>query len=86
MGTPWTAALIMSDFWFLYFVQPHHIMADGYSVTARHLNTCVRGGITCGAIDEPRKSSKAIDKRVIIDFGDKNVITARFCDQNKVFI
>ena len=29
---------------------------------------CDQGGITCGAIDEPRKSSKAIDKRVIIDF------------------
>ena len=25
-----------------------------------------QGGITCGAIDEPRKSSKAIDERVII--------------------
>ena len=38
-----------------------------------------QGGITCGAIDEPRKSSKAIDKRVIINFRDKNVIIARFC-------
>ena len=37
-----------------------------------------QGGITCGAIDEPRKSSKAIDKRVIINFCDKNVIIARF--------
>ena len=27
-----------------------------------------QGGITCGAIDEPRKSSKAIDERVIINF------------------
>ena len=26
------------------------------------------GGITCGAIDEPRKSSKAIDEHVIINF------------------
>ena len=32
-----------------------------------------QGGITCEAIDEPKKSSKAIDKRVIIDFCDKNV-------------
>ena len=32
-----------------------------------------QGGITCGAIDEPRKSSKAIDERVIINFRDKNV-------------
>ena len=45
-----------------------------------------QGGITCEAIDEPRKSSKAIDKRVIIDFRDKNVVIARFCDKNEVFI
>ena len=45
-----------------------------------------QGGITCGAIDEPRKSSKAIDKRVIIDFRNKNVVIARFRDQNEVFI
>ena len=30
-----------------------------------------QGGITCGAIDEPRKSSKAIDERVIINLHDK---------------
>ena len=36
------------------------------------------GGITCGAIDEPSKSSKAIDERVIINFRDKNVVIARF--------
>ena len=41
-----------------------------------------QGGITCGAIDEPRKSSKAIDERVIINFRDKNVVIARFCDKN----
>ena len=29
------------------------------------------GGITCEAIDEPRKSSKAIDKRVIINIREK---------------
>ena len=40
------------------------------------------GGITCGAIDEPWKSSKAIDERVIINFHDKNFIIARFCDKN----
>ena len=45
-----------------------------------------QGGITCGAIDEPRKSSKAIDKRVIINFRDKNVIIARFRDKNEVFV
>ena len=41
-------------------------------------------GITCEAIDEPRKSSKAIDKRVIINFRDKNVVFARFRDKNVV--
>ena len=44
---------------------------------------CARqGGITCGAIDDPRKSSKAIDERVIINFRDKNVVIARFRDKN----
>ena len=41
-----------------------------------------QGGITCGAIDEPKKSSKAIDELVIINFRDKNVVIARFCDKN----
>ena len=41
-----------------------------------------QGGITCGAIDEPRKSSKAIDERVIVNFRDKNVVIARFRDKN----
>ena len=41
-----------------------------------------QGGITCGAIDGPRKSSKAIDERVIINFRDKNVVIARFRDKN----
>ena len=45
-----------------------------------------QGGITCGAIDEPRKSSKAIHERVIINFRDKNVVIARFRDKNGVFI
>ena len=40
--------------------------------------TCKQGGIICGAIDEPRKSSKAIDKHMIINFRDKNVAIARF--------
>ena len=48
--------------------------------------TCVQGGITCGTIDEPRKSSKAIDERVIIDFRDKNVIIARFSYKNGGFL
>ena len=37
-----------------------------------------QGGITCGAIEDPRKSSKAIDERVIINFRDKNGVIARF--------
>ena len=45
-----------------------------------------QGGITCGAIDEPRKSSKAIDERVIINFCDKNVVIARFRDKNVVIV
>ena len=45
-----------------------------------------QGGITCGAIDEPKKSSKAIDKRVIINFRNKNVVVACFCDKNEVFV
>ena len=43
-----------------------------------------QGGITCGAIDEPKKSSKAIDENIIINFYDKNVVIARFRDKNVV--
>ena len=43
-----------------------------------------QGGITCGAIEDPRKSSKAIDERVIINFRDENVVIARFRDKNVV--
>ena len=46
------------------------------------LVTINQGGITCGAINEPRKSSKAIDERVIVNFRDKNVVIARFRDKN----
>ena len=45
-----------------------------------------QGGITCGAIDEPTKSSKAIDERVIINFRDKNGVIARFRDKNVVIV
>ena len=45
-----------------------------------------QGGITCEAIDEPRKSSYAIDERVIINFRDKNVVIARFRDKNVVIV
>ena len=47
---------------------------------------CRQGGITCGAINEPRKSSKAIDERVSINFCDKNVVIARFRNKNEAFI
>ena len=39
---------------------------------------------TCGAIDEPGRSSKANYKRVIIIFRDKNVVIARFRDKKVV--
>ena len=45
-----------------------------------------QGGITYGTIDEPRKSSKAIDECVIIDFRDKNVVIVRFRDKNGGFL
>ena len=48
------------------------------------MSTETQGGITCGAIDEPRKSSKAIDERVIINFCNKNVVIARFRHKNVV--
>ena len=44
-----------------------------------------QGGITCGAIEEAKRFSKAIDERSIIDFRDNNAVTARFCDINDVF-
>ena len=48
--------------------------------------TLCQGGITCGAIDKPRKSSKAIEKRIIITFRDKNVVIACFRDKNVVYL
>ena len=42
-------------------------------------------GITFGTIDEPSRSSKAIDKRLIINFRYKNVVIARFRDKNDAF-
>ena len=44
-----------------------------------------QGGTTCGVIDEANRSSKAIYKRVIINFHDKNAVIARFSDKNDVF-
>ena len=59
----------MDKIWRLYSIS--------FNIKSEH-----QGGITCGAIDEPRKSSKAIDKRVIINFRDNNVVIARFRDKN----
>ena len=53
-----------------------------HRVSTRYLVALDQGGITCGAIEDPRKSSKAIDERVIINFRDKNVVIARFRDKN----
>ena len=55
-------------------------------VEGKSLHTLTQGGITCGAIDEPRKSSKTIDERVIINFRDENVVIARFRDKNVVIV
>ena len=41
-------------------------------------------GRTCGAIDEPSRSSKAIDKHLIINFRYKNVVIGRFRDKNVI--
>ena len=59
----------------------------GHLVDLPRLSTKVvfglsQGGITCGAIDEPWKSSKAIDESVIINFRNKNVVIAHFRDKN----
>ena len=57
-------------------------MYKGECWVTEYKSSLHQGGITCGAIDEPRKSSKAIDERVIINFRDKNVVIARFRDKN----
>ena len=62
------------------------ILGEGCSLPIRMKYVSMQGGITCGAIDEPRKSSKVIDERVIINFCDKNVVNARFRDKNGGFI
>ena len=61
-------------------------MPPTFHIASLSRYTPKQGGISCGAINEPRKSSKAIDKRVIIDLRDKNVVIARFRDKNDVFI
>ena len=55
-------------------------------IAINEFNAYDQGGITCGAIEDPRKSSKAIDERVIINFRDKNGVIARFRDKNVVIV
>ena len=75
---------------FLCNVSVIKIIPFPFNVSERVVSACLfivnQGGITCEAIDEPGKSSKAIDKRVIINFRDKNVVIARFRDKNEVFV
>ena len=71
---------------FIYYLHAYHALSNEvqdflHSISYDRFGK-IQGGKTCGAIDEPRKSSKAIDKRVIIDFRDKNVVIARFRDKN----
>ena len=53
----------------------------------QHIMFCYpdQGGITCGAIDDASRSSKAIEKHVIINFRDKNVVIACFRDKIVLF-
>ena len=62
------------------------IFSGGTTDNATYRNIGDQGGITCGAIEDPRKSSKAIDERVIINFRDKNGVIARFRDKNVVIV
>ena len=56
-----------------------------YRKASGEVSKLKQGGITCGAIDEHRKSSEAIDKRIIIDFHDKIAIIAHFHNKNYYF-
>ena len=67
------------------FILPR-IYHDIFSCLKDVIIGALQGGITCGAIEDPRKSSKAIDERVIINFRDKNGVIARFRDKNVVIV
>ena len=68
--------LYNNNFYMIYWlVKPIKLICESILLYAQ-------GGITCEAIDQPKKSSKAIDEHVIINFRDKNVVIARFCDKN----
>ena len=53
----------------------------------QHIIFCYpdQGGITCGAINEASRSSKAIEKHVIMNFRDKNVVIVCFHDKIMFF-
>ena len=53
----------------------------------QHIIFCYpdQGGITCGAINEASRSSKAIEKHVIINFCDKNVVIVCFREKIMFF-
>ena len=81
----WEAALV-GTWWYWVSRRQYWLVLGGTGPieggTGRYMMVLGQGGITCGAIDEPKKSSKAIDERVIINFRDKNVVIARFRDKN----
>ena len=60
----------------------HACLSVSVESKSNHL-TLVQGGITCGAIEEASRSSKTIDKYVIINFCNKNAVVARF--RGKIF-
>ena len=76
----WTASVFMDSTQKVFFMVL--FSTTKWNVFVRKRVTDRQGGITCGAIDEPRKSSKAIEERVIINFRDKNVVIACFRDKN----
>ena len=43
-------------------------------------------GITCGAIEEASRSSKAINERVIINFRDKNAVIGLSCHDLSCYV
>ena len=77
--TKWAFALFPWSF--LQSISLYQNISLWWPMHQKHVSPKVsqcQGGITCGAIDEPRKSSKAINERVIINFCDKNAVIARF--------
>ena len=57
-----------------------------YSAIFTVNSTNIQCGITCGATNEPSRSSEAIDKCVIINLRNKNGVIAHLRDKNGVFL